>query len=1104
MIHLSSEPRHFRFNQNFTINLKFVLCISIIFFGFGCAKTSEIILTNETDSGSPTVIVFASITPCASLSLNEGAVFNCNQTTAADDVWYFGPNHTCDWMSVEQDLGLISGIPTFSDVGTCTLDLFALSTDPTPVNSQFTITVNNLQPTLVLAPSVLNEDAPLTVVLTNLQVQANEESNAIGNYFLNDSFTLGSPLCSSVGSLKINTVNGELSFKPNLNFNGVCSFSVAYADGLGLPNSTVFTETQITVNSVNDAPIVLISAPLNLTQDVAMNVTASASDPDTGNIYTYSLGSSNTCAWATINITSGLITGTPNDNQVGSCILGLRVFDGTVFSLERTETLTIFNLRPSLLISDVAIASGGGLIILRTNAEVQSNEEGFGVYSFDNPTTPGDPCNNHGALSINSANGTITFNANPAYIGLCSVKVVFNDQNATLNLTSDVFTVLVGTPGAATLTVTTPILGGTINQANQSAFVVSGTCSEIGFNVEIFFVNTVQNTLCLAGGTYTRTYNLTSLPDSTTGYFLLVSHETADVISFNVPKNSQANDTMTFTLTNPTTVEGFTNTINLRVNGFPLDMSSFVLYGNSACTAIISQSSTLTTLPSEIQADLTIPSLNSCQSYEFRVRYTDSAGNVSPCSSQSQAYRLFGFRRAITLAPTTSVVDQIVEVNLTTLNFNYANIRSNAEDVRFATTSGNLITHHTDDLNLSGNSKFVIKVPAVNTNQVNMYYCQPNVLTTEDYLGTYTYSVARAHYVEMKAVAESVEVSSYINANPITFTAAAVRTLNANDSSVITPASRGPILTNGPITARANSTNARNSIASFKMLGTSFSYPTVAGNMTWTFYNPNAATIVVNVIGFDTGGAQISNTNVNVGANSVVDFVLATANLVSYATSASRFLAFHSVGNNFPTLLAPTATEVFGVISNTLSISTTTNATNISLFFSNGTTQNFTLNRGVRLNVVTGAGTQGSGLAVRVVASNPISAVVQNDGDSNAAYALFPFTLLDKLYLLPSVSQYLAVTCPETTTIEIVDKSNSVLQTQNCTSPGAGFPGKAYFGTGTNIISFPAGIRVRSTKKFFIYFEYLTTDETSVLGPSHARPFTATIPVITLGAEVGI
>jgi hypothetical protein len=198
---------------------------------------------------------------------------------------------------------------------------------------------------------------------------------------------------------------------------------------------------------VDAAPVVTASCSATGTQGSAYSCAPSATDVDAGQTQTWSLATSNTCGFVSINSSTGVVSGTPNDDQVGACTLAIRSYDGYKYSNTYSRTVTISNLAPTLSIANqnfVPYASAA--VVIRTDAEVQSNEEGFGTYSFDHATTSATRCTDNGVLSINSTNGQVTFDPNNTYQGTCNVKVVFNDGNASNNTVSSQFAVTVYAP----------------------------------------------------------------------------------------------------------------------------------------------------------------------------------------------------------------------------------------------------------------------------------------------------------------------------------------------------------------------------------------------------------------------------------------------------------------------------------------------------------------------------------------------------------------------------------------------------------------------------------------------------------------------------------
>lgn len=1047
---------------------------------------------------------FVAPTACAGFTVEEDQVFTCHQTGSLGDIWYFGPNHTCNWLQVEQELGLIFGTPKWGELGECTLHIQAFSSDPAPLDVEYVIEVLNAAPALILPVGSINEDQGMSVVFSASQVEANEESAGFGSYAFDDLSTVGSPLCKDSGELAINSINGEVRFKPTPDYFGVCYLNIAFDDGQGEPNSIVSVETEIEVIGINDAPVVTLQTAFMFLQDQSVQIIPNPYDAD-GDTLSFSFGPSHTCVWAMIDVNSGEITGTPDDDQVGVCTLAVLAFDGLVYSNEASSTIEVKNLRPTLSIPNVSISVGLGLTVILSDAQVQSSDEGFGLYSFDHASITGARCVDHGILNIHPTNGEITFDPDDTYFGVCEINVVFDDQNPTDHLVSDRFTVFVGGNPALTLNLTSPANGSYINSLNQSAFGVAGVCSEVGQNVTANIGSMVQSTTCQVDQTFSMSLNLSSLLDSS--YLLEVTHFDAALNQktaiAHLTKDSIAFDNMVFTLINPGADEGFVSDIEIEISGLPLDTDVLDIYSDSSCTTPVTASTALMSEPTQVVANISASGLSSCQTHGFYARFTDMAGNQSACSSDFTNYYFFGYSRLIGFSEATQTDEQIVNLNLTPINFDYSRIRSSAEDLRFFDLSGNKIHHYSERLDTSGLSTLALKIPEANTDQIQMYYCQPDVETFDDVLATFTYATPKNLYVDMISVGQNFGVASYIDSNNILFTGGNTASLNQNLVTNLPSVGRGPIFANGAISARARSSIGQDTIAAYTFLGTEFAFPASNGVSTWTFYNPSLSAVTLDLEGYNGSGVSITSQSFVVPAEDFLSVTTNTLDVVSYVSASDRLLAYFVSGSTEAVLATPLTTELFGVVSGSAYVSALNDGTTVTAFYSDGTSQSSVIDRGQRMTL-TGGGTQGTGLAVRLQADLPIVANGINDGDGNDAFSFWPDQYLDKSYILPVGAQYLSVACPETTTLQVLDPNGLVLQTVQCLSPGPGYPGKAFLGSTSNVTSFTPGRRLVADKKVFTYYEYTTTDETNLMGPSHARPYSDQIITLSVGPEVGL
>jgi len=165
---------------------------------------------------------------------------------------------------------------------------------------------------------------------------------------------------------------------------------------------------------------------LNALQDQAYACSIEAAE-DVAQLQ-WSLEAGSTCAWMTVNA-SGALVGTANDDQVGSCLAIVRATSPTRQSAPLSVELTVQNVVPTLNISPVTLAEDSPLSVIRADTDVQSNEEGFGVYSIVSPV--GSPsCGTFSqALSADSLTGAISYQPALDFEGACYVRIRFDDQN---------------------------------------------------------------------------------------------------------------------------------------------------------------------------------------------------------------------------------------------------------------------------------------------------------------------------------------------------------------------------------------------------------------------------------------------------------------------------------------------------------------------------------------------------------------------------------------------------------------------------------------------------------------------------------------------------
>jgi hypothetical protein len=123
--------------------------------------------------------------------------------------------------------------------------------------------------------------------------------------------------------------------------------------------------------SANEAPVLTVSScATKAVEDETYTCTVTSTDADTGDVPTYSLTTKP--EGMTINSATGAITWTPNDEQIGSHTVTVKVTDDDTTPLTDEETFTIF-ARPEGVCGDYE----SGTDIKITDLEITDDDEDF-------------------------------------------------------------------------------------------------------------------------------------------------------------------------------------------------------------------------------------------------------------------------------------------------------------------------------------------------------------------------------------------------------------------------------------------------------------------------------------------------------------------------------------------------------------------------------------------------------------------------------------------------------------------------------------------------------------------------------------------------------
>jgi len=288
------------------------------------------------------------------------------------------------------------------------------------------------------APIIFNqlpftsEDVPFTYTISYFDSEADlATSCSVANA---SNVTLGSCLCSAFGVCTVDVFPGA-----DLN-SLVSSFSFEVTITAGVV-SNALTEI-LDVFPVNDLPV-LTEAACNpsVNEDTALACsTPTVSDIDSTDTHTWSLHNTlNTCSWVSINSSTGSISGTPSNQDVGTCNFVYTVSDGTITLIATTITLIINNVAPILTYAASSLVTpveDSGKQLLGKVSSLTGCAEAFclsadhitdGTLSIDSSST----CSGLALESTADANVKNLFITPAANFSLqngqCNVSLRFND-----------------------------------------------------------------------------------------------------------------------------------------------------------------------------------------------------------------------------------------------------------------------------------------------------------------------------------------------------------------------------------------------------------------------------------------------------------------------------------------------------------------------------------------------------------------------------------------------------------------------------------------------------------------------------------------------------
>ena len=311
-------------------------------FSDGVTFTSAELFAAYPDNHAPSVV-----NPITNQSTLEDAAFSFTvpATTFNDidegDVLTYSASGMPGWMSFDTNTRIFSGTPLNGDVDTVTVTVTATDTSNASVSSTFDVTVNNVNDAPVVANPIANQST-----LEDATFSFTVPVNTFADVDLGDTLTYSATLAngSALPSwLSFNATTRTFSGTPTNDNVGTLQLKVTATDTAG---ASVSDEFNVTVNNVNDAPVVVspITNQVSM-EDVAFSFTVPVNtfaDIDVGDTLTYSATQANGSAlpsWLTFNAATRTFSGTPVG--IGPISIKVTATDSSSTSVSSTFSLDV-------------------------------------------------------------------------------------------------------------------------------------------------------------------------------------------------------------------------------------------------------------------------------------------------------------------------------------------------------------------------------------------------------------------------------------------------------------------------------------------------------------------------------------------------------------------------------------------------------------------------------------------------------------------------------------------------------------------------------------------------------------------------------------------
>ena len=317
-----------------------------------------------TPNGAPVI----SGTPTLSVNQDVSYQFTPTASDSVGDVLSFSIANKPAWATFNTTTGTLSGTPSNQDVGVTNGIIISVSDGALSASlPAFNLSVVNVND----APTISS-----TAITAATQDAAYSYTFAAADTDVGDVLTFSA--VTKPSWLSFNVATGLLSGTPSNADVGshVVLLRVTDTDGL-----TAEQSFSITVTNVNDAPTISSTAITAAIQDAAYSYIFAASDTDVGD--TLTLSAVTKPSWLSFNTTSGVLSGTPGNADVGAHPVLLRVTDTDGLTADQSFSITVTNVNdaPVATSSTVTLEEDGSVTITLAAEDVDNDPLTYEVVS---------------------------------------------------------------------------------------------------------------------------------------------------------------------------------------------------------------------------------------------------------------------------------------------------------------------------------------------------------------------------------------------------------------------------------------------------------------------------------------------------------------------------------------------------------------------------------------------------------------------------------------------------------------------------------------------------------------------------------------------------